>query len=57
MQKLKIHSCVSNHEAQREKEGHSQGGSMIKWTQGLNGNERDEREGGGDEGAHLSLAV
>lgn len=22
---------------------------MIKWTQELNGNERDDREGGGDE--------
>lgn len=44
--KCKIHSCVSNHEAKRNK-GHSEGGSMIEWTQGLNGNEIDEREGEG----------
>lgn len=31
----------------RETEGGVWGGSMIKWTQGLNGNEHDETEGEG----------
>lgn len=40
------HESSGQREGQR---GHSRGGSMIGWTQGLNGNERDEKEGGGDE--------
>lgn len=46
-------TAVSAIMKQRGKKRHSQRGSMVKWTQGLNGNEQDEGGVGGRDERHI----